>query len=253
MNEQTIFQALLAGWFLVAAATAAVLVFIPAPYGRHTRAGWGPSLDNRVAWLVMEAPASLVFAVCFAGGEHRNTLVAWIFFLLWEAHYVHRSFIYPFTLCDNGKRMPVAIAGMGFVFNSVNGYLNGRYLFSFSGGYPAAWLADPRLIVGLALFAAGFVINRHADRTLRRLRSCDVTVYSIPYGGMYRWVSSPNYLGELVEWFGWALATWSLPGLAFAVWAAANLVPRAHSHHRWYRRHFPDYPPERKALLPGLW
>jgi protein-S-isoprenylcysteine O-methyltransferase Ste14 len=70
---------------------------------------------------------------------------------------------------------------------------------------------------------------------------------------LYRWISCPNYLGEIVEWSGWALATWSLPGLAFAVWTAANLAPRAHSHHLWYREHFEDYPPQRKALLPGLW
>jgi hypothetical protein len=39
----------------------------------------------------------------------------------------------------------------------------------------------------------------------------------------------------------------------FAVWTAANLAPRAHSHHRWYRDNFVDYPLERKALLPRLW
>jgi hypothetical protein len=33
---------------------------------------------------------------------------------------------------------------------------------------------------------------------------------------------------------------------------AANLVPRALSHHRWYQANFPDYPHERRALLPGL-
>ena len=52
---------------------------------------------------------------------------------------------------------------------------------------------------------------------------------------------------------GWALATWSLPGLAFAVWTVANLVPRARANHRWYRGRFPDYPKERRALVPGVW
>jgi protein-S-isoprenylcysteine O-methyltransferase Ste14 len=75
----------------------------------------------------------------------------------------------------------------------------------------------------------------------------------VPQGGLYRWVSSPNYLGEIVQWAGWALATWSLPGVAFAVWTAANLVPRAQANQLWYRQRFPDYPPERKALIPGVW
>jgi protein-S-isoprenylcysteine O-methyltransferase Ste14 len=74
--------------------------------------------------------------------------------------------------------------------------------------------------------------------------------YVVPRGILFRRVSCPNYLGELIQWCGWAVATWSLAGLTFAVWTAANLVPRAHAHHRWYRERFPDYPPERRALLP---
>ena len=63
-------------------------------------------------------------------------------------------------------------------------------------------------------------------------------------------MSCPNYLGEIVEWCGWALATWSLAGLAFALYTAATLRPRALNHHSWYRQRFPDYPPERRALVP---
>jgi hypothetical protein len=53
-------------------------------------------------------------------------------------------------------------------------------------------------------------------------------------------------------WTGWAVATWSLAGLSFALFTAANLIPRAVSHHRWYRRTFADYPRRRKAVIPGL-
>ena len=76
--------------------------------------------------------------------------------------------------------------------------------------------------------------------------------YRIPRGGLFRWVSCPNYLGEIVEWCGWAIATWSPAGAMFAAWTIANLLPRALSNHRWCRARFPDYPSERKALIPGL-
>ena len=253
MSERFLYDALLIGLLISAAGSAGVLSFIPAPYGRHIRAGWGPTLENRLGWVIMEAPAAVVFAVCFAAGEYRDTLTAWAFFILWEAHYVHRSFIYPLELNSTRKRMPVVIASMGFLFNVLNSYVNGRYLFTLSGGYPDRWLADPRFVAGLLLFLAGYTINRHADRTLRHLRHRNASGYAIPYGGLYRWISCPNYFGEIVEWFGWALATWSLPGLAFAVWTAANLAPRAQSHHIWYREHFKSYPRQRRALLPGLW
>lgn len=56
----------------------------------------------------------------------------------------------------------------------------------------------------------------------------------------------------MIEWLGWALAMWSLAGLAFAVWTIANLAPRARANHRWYRAHFAAYPAERRALVPGV-
>ncbi len=253
MNEHTLFNVFLIGWFLLGLATGAALLFVDAPYGRHARQGWGPAMGNRLGWLVMETPAALVFAVCFALGEYRNTVTAWVLVVLWEAHYVHRSFIYPFQLRGSDRQMPVVIVAFGFTFNLLNGYLNGRYLFMLSGGYAVTWLSDPRFLAGLAIFLAGYVINRQADHTLGQLRRRAGTSYAIPQGGLYRWISCPNYFGEIVEWFGWALLTWSLAGLAFAVWTFANLAPRARSHHRWYRERFADYPPQRKALLPGLW
>jgi steroid 5-alpha-reductase/3-oxo-5-alpha-steroid 4-dehydrogenase 1 len=160
--------------------------------------------------------------------------------------------IFPFQLRGGTARMPLLIALFAFTFNLVNGYLNGRYLFQIGPHYPPEWLLDPRFIVGALLFAGGYIINRHADATLMRLRDSGEPGYKIPHGGLYRFISCPNYFGEVIEWSGWALATWSLPGLAFAVWTVANLVPRARSHHRWYRETFPDYPRERRAVIPFL-
>ncbi|HSR33707.1 MAG TPA: DUF1295 domain-containing protein [Anaerolineae bacterium] len=253
MNGQNLFNALVIGMFVLAAGTGILLLFVVAPYGRHTRKGWGPTMDSRHGWVIMEAPAPLVFALCFVVGAYSDSLTAWAFFLMWEIHYVYRSFVYPLGLGVRDGRMPVVIAGLGFAFNGLNAFLNGWYLYTLSGGYRVTWLADPRFIIGFTLFVVGLLMNRQADRTLRYLRRPGESGYVIPRGGLYRWISCPNYLGEIVEWFGWAIATWSPSGLAFAVWTAANLAPRARSHHRWYREEFADYPPERRALLPGLW
>ena len=66
-------------------------------------------------------------------------------------------------------------------------------------------------------------------------------------------MASPNYLGEIIEWSGFALMSWSPAALAFAFYTVANLAPRAAAHRRWYRETFPDYPSHRKALIPYLW
>jgi len=245
---------IVAAWLAVAAGVFVALFFVTAPYGRYARRGWGPTLPARWGWLAMEAPAALVFAAGFVVGPCHN-VTAWVFLGLWLCHYGYRAFIYPFTLREGDRRMPVAVAAMAVIFNAVNAWLNAWWLFDLSGGHPASWLLDPRFLIGTALFVIGMAITRSADATLRRLRSdaADRDGYSIPQGALYRRITSPNYLGEIVEWIGWAVLTWSLPGLAFAAWTAANLAPRARANQRWYRERFPDYPPERRALIPGVW
>lgn len=253
MKELTIYNGMLIGWSVLGLAVFIALFFIAAPYGRHARRGWGYTIGEKLGWVIMEAPSPVVFAICFFTGANAITAASVALLLLWQAHYLHRAFIYPFSLRGNTRRMPLSVISFGIFFNVMNAYLNGRYISALSGGYTTAWLADPRFIIGAVLFITGFVINRHADRTLYGLRGPGETGYQIPYGGCYRWVSSPNYLGEIVIWAGWALATWSLPGLVFAFWTVANLMPRARANHAWYRRTFPDYPPERKALVPSVW
>jgi protein-S-isoprenylcysteine O-methyltransferase Ste14 len=253
VNEQAFFNSLTIGWFSLAVVVFLALLFVAAPYGRYARGGWGPTINNKMGWVIMEAAAPLAFAVCFVLGSNANTITTLVFLGLWEVHYIHRAFIYPFGLRSRRRGMPLFIVGFGLLFNTFNAYLNGRYIFTFSSGYTSEWLIDPRFIVGVALFITGFIINRRADWILHNLRKPNESGYKIPYGGLYRWISCPNYLGEVIIWLGWAVATWSLPGLAFATWTAANLVPRARAHHAWYQEHFPDYPPDRRALLPGLW
>jgi 3-oxo-5-alpha-steroid 4-dehydrogenase 1 len=253
MTEQAFFDWLLVAAFVMAAGVFILLFFIAAPYGRHVRKGWGPRINNRLAWVLMEAPSPLFFALFFLTGSNPVTVTSVVFLAMWEGHYLHRAFIYPFSLRGAARHMPVAVVGMGIVFNLMNGYLNGRWLFHFSPGYANGWLIDPRFIAGVALFVTGYFINRQADLALRALRRSGESGYRISNSFFHRLVSSPNYLGEIIIWTGWAVATWSLAGLAFAVWTVANLAPRARTNHRWYREMFPDYPPERKALVPKVW
>ncbi|MCB9760811.1 MAG: DUF1295 domain-containing protein [Alphaproteobacteria bacterium] len=228
-----------------------VLGFLSAPYGRHSRGGWGPSLPFAVGWAVMEAPAPLGMLAWFLTSDRLTDPAAVAFIVLWEAHYLNRAFVYAWKRRGGkAKPIPVLVVGMAVVFNLINAALNGAWLFHLSDPYGAAWLTDPRFLVGAALFVFGYGLNLWSDAALASLRKPGESGYKIPRGGAYDWVSCPNYLGEIVEWCGWALATWSGAGLVFALWTLANLAPRAVTHHRWYQETFPDYPKERRALLP---
>ena len=253
MTPSATWYGVLFGVYVLAAVSSVALPFFPAPYGRHDQGKTGPQINTRLAWVLMESPASLVFAYFFFTGEHPFTTVPLVLFVLWQLHYFHRAFVYPFQLeVRPGSGTTLATALMGAAYCTANGYLNGSFTSTYGTHLDANWIRDPRFAIGIAIFAFGYALNKQSDAILRRLRKPGEKGYRIPYGGGYRWVSSPNYLGELLTWIGFAVASWSPAGLSFVVMTAANLVPRALSNHRWYQREFADYPRERKAILPYL-
>lgn len=240
-------------WTVLAVLLFPVQFRVTAPYGRHARSDWGPSISNQLGWCLMELVSLVVFVSLFLFGPTAKSAPMWVFFALWTAHYVNRSLIFPWRTHTRGKSIPLAIVGSAMLFNIVNAGLNGTYLGWSGHAYPTEWLTDPRFIVGLAVFLAGAGINLWADNTLIGLRADGSQGYTIPRGGVFEWVSCPNHMGEIIQWSGFALMCWNLPALSFAVWTAANLIPRAVSHHKWYRKTFADYPPQRRAVIPGVW
>ncbi len=228
-----------------------LLFFYTAPYGRHFRPGWGPSVSARVGWIIMEAPAFFVIGIIVIANGRTVSSLSLLLLGLWEVHYFYRTFLFPMLMKDNGKRFPVVIVAFAMIFNTLNGYANGVFLAS-SGPAVGGLLSSVRVCLGIAMWAAGFFTHIWADRDLRRLRKPGEEGYKVPRGGLFDYISSPNYFGEILEWSGWALAAWSLPGLAFALFTIANLVPRAHANREWYQQTFPDYPKERKRVIPFI-
>jgi protein-S-isoprenylcysteine O-methyltransferase Ste14 len=229
-----------------------VLLFITAGYGQHISKKWGPTIkNNKLGWFLMEIPTVIIYFVYYLLGDRKIELIPLIFLSIWMMHYCQRTFIFPLLI--RGKQpIPISIILMGITFNGINTYLQARWINTFSPSYPESWLINPFFIIGIAIFFSGFIINLHSDYIIRNLRKHGATEYKIPYGGMFRYVSCPNYFGEITEWTGWALMTLSFPGLVFAIWTFANLAPRARSTHNWYIKTFPDYPKNRKALIPFI-
>jgi protein-S-isoprenylcysteine O-methyltransferase Ste14 len=223
-----------------------------APYGRYSSDQWGPMISNKLGWLLMEATVLVTFLVWIPIRTFPWTSPAGIMVGLFLLHYLHRSFVYPFLIRTKGKKMPVVIMLSAMLFNTVNGSLLGIWFAAFAH-YTNDWYFSPAFIIGILLFFTGLFINWRSDYQLIQLRQKHETGYKIPQMGLFKYISSPNLTGEILEWGGYALLTWSLPALAFFIWTCANLIPRALANHRWYHQQFPEYPVNRKALLPFIW
>ena len=245
----SIYQVILGSWIIVAVIVFFVLLKITAPYGRHASAKWRPFVSNKWGWMIMELPVLIVLYLMIIPDIIIFSFPCLVMIGLFSLHYINRSFIFPFRLHTKGKMMPAIIMLSAIFFNLINGFSFGYYFTHFAN-YTNTWLTDPRFITGIILFFTGLIINWKADNILINLRKPSETNYKIPNGWLFNKVSCANLFGELIEWFGFAILCWNLPAFTFFTWTAANLIPRALAHHKWYKQKFDDYPLNRKAIIP---
>lgn len=229
------------------------LRFTTAPYGRHSVKGWGPVINSRLAWILMELPAVLTIAIIYWMNASEIPSINLIFLFIWEFHYVYRTFYFPFRLKRVRNNFPILLVVFAVVFNIINGGINGMYIFHIRPVETMTFFMSAHFVTGLLIFITGFLIHFQSDRIILSLRKDPNDQYAIPEGGLFTYITNPNYFGEFIQWCGWAILTWSVAGLAFALFTLANLLPRAASNHRWYKHTFPEYPAERKIFFPGLY
>jgi 3-oxo-5-alpha-steroid 4-dehydrogenase 1 len=165
------------------------------------------------------------------------------------------------------------------IFNIANGALMGTYLSSpTASAFLAGAFSRPSFWAGVILWACGFAGNILHDEVLLDIRRKSKAKgkrnenklgkehYAIPHGYLYRYISYPNYFCEWSEWFGYALAAAPLPAFMsltetmrtvqppwLFLWAEVLLmIARAYKGHQWYHKKFPEYPKERKAVVPFI-
>ncbi|XVE76504.1 hypothetical protein DITRI_Ditri12bG0178900 [Diplodiscus trichospermus] len=256
-SDQTLFKYSLLSLYLIVLPTWISLNFLQAPYGKHNRPGWGPTISPSLAWFLMESPTLWLTFLLFPFGQHVSNPKSLILMSPFLFHYLNRTVLYPLRLSRTNtqdKTFPVSIALMAFGFNLLNTYLQARWVSHYKNDYEDDKLFWMRFLGGLLMFIVGMWVNIWADKVLVGLKKEGGGGYKVPRGGLFDLVSCPNYFGEIMEWFGWAVMTWSWVGLGFFLYTCANLVPRARASRRWYLEKFKeDYPEDRKAVIPFLY
>ncbi|XP_027599055.1 3-oxo-5-alpha-steroid 4-dehydrogenase 1 [Pipra filicauda] len=251
-EERRLLELFSYGLMALGAGSALLLCFIPMPYGRYSTRRFGSLLPARVAWALQELPSLLVpIGLAACGGEAIAAPANRVLLGCFVLHYAHRALIFPFLIRE-GKPTPFVTFVLALLFCVFNGYLQGRSLSNYAT-YPPGWLKDPRFITGFIGWLLGMAINIHSDHILRNLRKPGETGYKIPRGGMFEYVSGANFFGEILEWFGFALACDTTESLAFALCTLFILGSRARQHHQWYLEKFEDYPKDRKIVIPFLY
>ncbi len=253
-----VYKFILLASFVYAAVILVGAFMAKAPYGKLGSERAGINLSPRLGWFLMELPATLSFVWFYIHGQNAQALVPMIFLGIWLVHYGNRGFIFPLLMrVAKGSKgtFSIIVVVSGWLVTTLHGYLNAVFISHLSTHMTEEWLLDPRFIAGIAIYICGFLLNLQSDSIIRNLRSRQEVesgekVYRVPEGGLFKYVTNPSYFSELLSFTGFAIATWSLGAVFVLAVSAANLIPRAFQVHRWYQEKFPDYPRERKVLIP---
>ncbi|GAB5591654.1 hypothetical protein Unana1_06554 [Umbelopsis nana] len=242
-----------------------ILCIIDAPYGKFAgKLIIDLQMNGKLGWFLMEVTSPILFVTSilppvyqtFTSLEPVWTTTQSILTVMWLTHYINRSTIYPLR-AHSISPMNILTFLSSLAFNGANAYTNGMWVAKY-GSYPDSLLQKPRFWFGVALWGLGWWLNIYHDNILFKLRQerqvkDSKKRYSIPHGGLYEYVSCPNYFSETLEWIGWAVACYpSPPANIFVLSTIANLFPRAWRSHKWYKQEFSNYPPNRKAVVPFL-
>lgn len=257
-----LYDILLLVGFLYAAGIFASARFGTAAYGgKFGTRSKGLKLGPKQGWILMEIPALIFFPLFFFMGSNAADPVPLFLLGVWMFHYTNRALVNPMLMRVQPGSQPsfnINVVVIGWVVLVLHGYLNGAFVGGLAPHlHGADWFSDPRFVIGLIVYACGFTLNVWSDKILRDLRpkqpDPNAPRYVIPTKGPFKYVTCPHYLGELTSFLGFSIMTWGLGGVYILAVSAANLVPRARVTHRWYHRTFPDYPKDRKAIIPFIY
>ncbi|KAG0702874.1 3-oxo-5-alpha-steroid 4-dehydrogenase-domain-containing protein [Suillus ampliporus] len=279
MQSKPLYDTAIKWFFFIPAIICPVQIFIDAPFGR-----FAPSndsvfvVDGIKSWIIMELVSPITFIAALYSAplaispspiSTPQVILSSIFIL----HYLNRAIISPLRTPSRSKSH-IIVPLNAIVFNLANGALMGTYLSSpAASAFLTGALSRPCFWAGMLLWACGFAGNILHDEVLLNIRrnakakgkrnenQIGKEHYAIPHGYLYRYISYPNYFCEWAEWFGYALAAAPLPALMslpetiqppwLFLWSEVLLmIPRAYKGHRWYHKNFPEYPKERKAVVP---
>ncbi|WBW71897.1 steroid reductase [Schizosaccharomyces osmophilus] len=250
-------------------------------------------VPGRLGWILMELVAPVTFLYALQQRNHSlapgfvgdlslhdldpfRKVLAFMFLI----HYANRAIVSPLIFAPHVSPMHWTVFVSAILFNFLNGMSIGLYLLQATVQHHPISL--PWFIVGGCLWFFGWIGNIYHDNILYDLRrrplskaqqtnSSSSTIlpshsneeevvssfqshYKIPYGGLFTYVSCPNYFCEWIEWFGCYLAAGmqAEPIWWFFLAEILLMLPRAYRIHSWYRSHFSRYPEDRLAVIPFL-
>ena len=169
-------------------------------------------------------------------------VIQWIVYSAVVFHFGKRVLETLFLHKYSGKMAVLSIISISFIYSLVAGmicYVNVKPLLAM----------DILFYSGMVIFIIGEVGNFYHHKLLVDLRKGSEG-YHIPQGGFFEYAACPHYFFELVSWLGILFLSRHLFAFMALIAFTAYLTERSVKTRQWYLEKFPDYPKDRKCIVP---
>src|SRR5499427_10391608 len=192
----------------------------------YSKFGTGVGVNSRIGLaLAYTTPIIIYIAFWIEGGApqspyHLIVLAAFLF------HFIRRILEILFV---NSYSRPTPLRALVPIALLYGGVASSSAFFQVhTSGQPTS---SPTFMLGIVVFSLGELLNGYHHWLLARLR--------LPRGGLFGWVASPHYFGEILSFVGYAMMSDLLPVWGNALVVFAYLSSRANSNLKWYQREMP--------------
>jgi 3-oxo-5-alpha-steroid 4-dehydrogenase 1 len=215
---------------------------------------WTASVNSRVGWFVAYLVPLLVYVGLHLQAGSPRSPYHWALLAGMVFHFGKRCleslFLHKYSK-PTGATAYLLIIWAYSTMVLAAGWFQTHAVSAAEGWAPEL---RPALIAGAGIFLVGQAINFYHHLLLARLRPAGAVGqgYRVPQGGLFRWVACPHYLGEIISWVGYAVMAGLPPSWGNAAVVVVYLGARSRSTLRWYQQNLPDWPADRRALVPRL-
>jgi protein-S-isoprenylcysteine O-methyltransferase Ste14 len=172
------------------------------------------------------------------------SLTQWLVYAAIMIHFLKRTYEVLFLHKYSGPIQPLTFVIIVVTYALIAGLISALN----AQAIPAV---DALFVVGIVLFVIGQIGNFYHHKLLADLRKKE-DGYHIPRGGWFEKATCPHYFFELLAWVGILLLSRHLFTLLAFIAMFGYLTARSVKTRQWYRQRFPDYPAERKNMIPFL-
>ncbi|KAJ7350968.1 hypothetical protein OS493_037502 [Desmophyllum pertusum] len=212
-------------------------------------------INARFGWTMCYGiPATVYIVLWYLSGMPQSTfhLVTLITYL---GHFVKRV-LEALFLHKYSKKISILPATEIAMFYSLGSVVQHYWCNLYTQGPLADKLSSNHIAftVGIMLYITGELINLYHHVILANLRPAGTSSgYVIPQAGLFPYIVCPHYFGELIAWYGMAVAGQHL--CVYLAWLSmlCYLSGRSHQTQVWYQKKIENFPKDRRNLFPGIY